>query len=191
MAQEGPRKKYDPVIVVGTGRCGSSFVAGILHNKMNVCMGVNFVNPSPLNPDGYWEDLDFTTANDYFLKSYLTYIGWSRHIDMVTQVRLALNKPWGFKDPRVSELLGLYLGLFDDPKLILCSRDYGLTLKSLVRINGKHLTEDSLRHLLDRRQSFLKRFLNGRDYLQIHFTNERKTEEEVISAIKGKWPTWD
>ena len=45
------------VLVIGPGRCGSSKMAELLHNKCNVNMGEQWVRPPDnFNPNGYYED---------------------------------------------------------------------------------------------------------------------------------------
>ena len=181
----------DPVIVVGTGRCGSSFVSGILHNDLGVLMGDRFRKPDPLrNPDGYYEDLDFVDLNRDLLFNYMTFGGWMIKIQDLISKRLSMDKPWGFKDPQVSELMGLYLGFFNKPKIIWCQRSFRAVLDSFVTKN--RWTETDARHIISARFTCLKRLLESRDRLDIVFKqDERKTKEEIISVITSKWPTWD
>lgn len=44
------------IFVVGTGRCGSSTLARVLHQSGVCCMGHTFLPPDQRNPQGYWED---------------------------------------------------------------------------------------------------------------------------------------
>jgi len=175
----------DPVIVIGTGRCASSFVSGILHNDLNVCMGLGFEKPTQFNPEGYYEDIDIKRNNENLISSNFTLQYWAKNIMDIMKVRTDRNIPWGFKDPRVCDLLGLYLGMFDNPKILWCIRDRALVIKSLVERYGHPLKHAETQH--DSRMQVGIRLLRQRDHLQIRFTEERCSKEDVIHQIREKW----
>jgi len=180
----------DPYIVVGVGRCGTSIVANILHNKLNICMGDAFDpdrNFHKSNPLGFWEDKEFATANKFFVLGKINFSLWVDHILYTAGTRKHQAKPWGFKDTRTSYLLGFYLSLFEKPRIIYCKRDKGLVVKSLVKNYGY---EDEFANLLyDYRAALLDNMLNkvNVDRLIIDFDTRRVTDEEIISLIRNKW----
>ncbi len=47
---------------MGPPRSGTSVVARILHEKLNVCMGHNLVQGNPGNPKGFYEDSKYVDA---------------------------------------------------------------------------------------------------------------------------------
>jgi hypothetical protein len=55
------------ILVVGTGRCGTSTVARVLHEQLGVCMGSRFREADANNPRGFYEDLDALEANQRLL----------------------------------------------------------------------------------------------------------------------------
>ena len=44
------------IIVLGSGRSGTSTVARLCHTRIGVCMGHVLKQGDPLNPNGYYED---------------------------------------------------------------------------------------------------------------------------------------
>ena len=179
----------DPVMVIGTGRCGSSFVSGILHNDLNVCMGLRFEEPTKFNPEGYYEDIDIKRNNGNLLEAFFTLQGWAKNIKDIMKDRMVRNIPWGFKDPRLCDLLGFYLTMFENPKIIWCIRDRELVLKSLVQKYNFSPEQAILQH--DVRMQSTERLMRGRDHLQVEFTEERYGKDDVIHLIKGKWGALD
>ena len=179
----------EPVIVTGTGRCGSSFVAGILHNDLNISMGLKFEKPSINNPNGYYEDVEIKRNNDDFLKNYKTFLGWATNIKKIMTMRVSRDIPWGFKDPRIADLFGLYLAMFDAPKIIWCIRDKDLVLKSLIEKYQYTQTQAIMQY--KSRMQVIGRLLRERDHLQIHFTKEGTKKEDVIRLIHQKWGPLD
>jgi hypothetical protein len=179
----------NPVIVIGTGRCGSSFVSGVLHNDLDVCMGLEFKEPTKFNPGGYYEDIDIKRNNDDLLNSFLTLQGWAKNIKNIMKARIDRNVPWGFKDPRICDLLGFYLLMFNNPKIICCVRDRDLVIKSLV--NKYKLPMDKAVERNDTRIVAQTRLLRGWDYLILDFGSDMVKKEDVIRKITRKWKTFN
>ncbi len=175
----------DPFLVVGTGRCGTSTVARLMHTKLNIFMGEKFEPADIHNPDGYYEDLEFGDLhNDFVYHEKITYKTWDNLVKDVIEKRCQLNQYWGFKGGGLSELLGLYFGLFDNPKVIWCIRNKEDTIASMYRSFNM---PNALANLLySCRLARLRRFLTGRDYLALDF-NERRSDEYIIEAITRKW----
>jgi len=176
---------YDPYLVVGTGRSGTSTVAGILHNELNIFMGYKFPPPDFTNIDGFYEDVDFRRVNKDFNFGKIGYPTFEKEVARIVANRLALNKPWGFKEGRMADLLGLYLGFFENPRVIRCRRKSELVVKSLVRCYG--LTEEFAEMFWFKRERTLDNVLSGKDYLTICFDERRIPDKEIISLIENKW----
>jgi len=88
---------FDPIIVVGPGRCGTSAVAGILH-YLGVFMGEGFVLADENNPYGHWEDKEFHDLNDALSTRRISSSQWNYWVGQLIQKRRALQIPWGWKD---------------------------------------------------------------------------------------------
>ncbi len=174
----------DPFLVVGTGRCGTSTVARLMHTKLNIFMGEKFGPADVYNPDGYYEDLEFGKLNnDFAYNEELTYKAWDGLVTDVIEKRKE-KELWGIKGAGVPELLGLYLGFFDDPKIIWCIRNTEDTIDSMCR--SYNICKPAAKILRDCRETRLGRFLTGRDYLTLNF-NEHRSDEYIIEAITRKW----
>ena len=175
----------DPVMVIGTGRCGSSFVSGIFHKDFHISMGTKFKRPDTRTVGGDFEDAEIKRNNQNLLNNDVTFHGWMKIFSLIIENRCSVGGPWGYKDPRTIELLGLHLSFFDRPKIIWCIRNRDLVIKSLVEKFS--FTEDRAKLLHDSRIVFGRRLMRGRDYLPIRFTEERRSREDVIQAIHDKW----
>lgn len=176
---------HDPYLVVGTGRSGTSTVAGILHNKMDVFMGYEFPPANHTNPDGFWEDIEFYRMNKMFVFGKINYPIWKKEIIEIIANRIEMRKPWGFKESRMAELVGLYLGFFENPKIIRCKRNKELVISSLMRCYG--YSKEMATAFWEKREPILNNILSGKDYLTIHFGEDRVADKEIIDSIEKKW----
>ena len=180
---------HEPIIVVGTGRSGTSFVADVLHNDIGVCMGRQFRQPSKIgNPNGYYEDLAIVRLNRDFLSNYITLGKFIRSLSMFVEKQVSMGIPWGFKDPQISDLIGIYLSSFSDPKIIWCFRDLDAVLNSFIERSGWKANQDAAKTVIMGRHTYLNRMLSHRDHLKIMFpAGERLTRQHVAMLITDKW----
>lgn len=174
----------DPYLIVGTGRCGTSTVARILHENLGVYMGEYFQPPDKGNPQGYYEDQEFVSLNYQLYSAGIDYQHWLGQTVGLIKKRQLMRVPWGIKSLRIVELFGMYLGLFDNPKIILCTRDREDTIESILRSFKSNRKNANRLYVI--RTTLIRRFLTGRDYLEIDFT-ERRNECEIERLIKEKW----
>lgn len=175
---------HNPYIVIGTGRSGSSTVARVLHNKMDVFMGYEFRKTDENNSSGYWEDVEFAGPNWRLLNGKITYPKWIKDIFAVIDRRVNLNVPWGFKDPDATHFLGLYLSFFEAPRIVRCSRDKELVVSSLMRCFG--YTEEHASTVHRRKEWILDNLLSERNHLVIHFGEQWVDDESIIRVIQEK-----
>lgn len=178
-------KHNNPYIVIGTGRSGTSFVAGVLHNDMGINMGEKFPKVNRTNPDGFWEDLDFLNLNVGFRNGNMTFLQFMQTMVEFITIRQARNLPWGFKESRMSMFIGLYLQVLDQPKIIWTQRKSALVIASLQDCYG--FNEDRATGFYTSRMLMIGRTLQGRDPLIIKFGKERIGKSKIISAVKNKW----
>jgi glycosyltransferase involved in cell wall biosynthesis len=130
------------VVVLGMHRSGTSAVAGTL-SKIGVFFGDKLLPPAPYNPKGFYEHIDILTTNEEILHTLDSSfqdisplpLDWHKNIsilplkDRLREIieRDFSDKPiFGFKDPRVSILLPLYLDIFRemnlDVRFVVCER---------------------------------------------------------------------
>jgi len=142
---------YNPIIVVGPNRSGTSMVAGVLHH-LGIHMGFDLmIGEAKENPAGYYEDREVMKLNEDLLfpgswdrlppPDYLNLArcdGELKHrvVDFI-EARADLGKPWGWKDPRTTATLPIYLPLLQDPKIIICLRHREAAINSLDRREKK------------------------------------------------------
>ena len=157
---------FDPVIVVGPGRCGSSSVARILHEELNVFMGFKFWPADETNPDGFYEDMEFLEADKKFIGNKIDIYSWRRLIEQAIMKRRALMRPWGFKDPRTAILLNYLMVYFREPKFIRCVRPRNEVISSLIRCYG--YSRERASFLVDEKEISLNKFLPGKNVLNIY-----------------------
>jgi len=138
------------VIILGMHRSGTSMIGGILE-----CLEVDLGDDQPgkqwSNPLGHFEDPDFLSLNKKILASaggswsnppsYLDISNlkeeYYHDIQALIQERAnkSANTPWGWKDPRTSLTLDLFLPFLDQPYIIWCSRDPNAISQSLQKRN--------------------------------------------------------
>lgn len=181
---------FDPYIVVGVGRSGTSTVADILHNKLNVCMGNNFGgewNKQSSKPNGFWEDLDFSVASRGFVLGKINLDSWMDHVLLMAAQRKQRSRAWGFKDTRICYLLGFYLGIFQKPRLVYCKRDKDVVIRSLMKCYEFSDQESIM--LYDQRTMLLDNAFSqiNTDSLVIDFGKRRVPDKEIIKQLQDKW----
>jgi len=166
------------IIVTGTGRSGTSLVAGVLV-KLGVKMGIRFVPANSTNVYGHWEDVEFHDLNEARLNQK---ISSDEFIDKLRSLALNKVEPWGIKDPRISDLLVEYKTVFPNAKFIVCERDREGVVTSLMKAYGwsRSVSID----LYERRSSALVNI----DALRVLF-NERNDLVDRVSDFVGMPPT--
>lgn len=122
------------LIVMGTGRCGTSAVAGILHH-LGVHMGDKLRPPAIANPEGKFEDEAFLPMNRLVADTpipprtrqtfYQEYVGNRNE-----------KKVWGLKDPWLAWTFHFLLPFLDDVRVIVARRPREECIVSSMRSYG-------------------------------------------------------
>jgi hypothetical protein len=134
------------ILVVGVGRCGTSTVARLLHERLGVYLGDNLEAPTRWNPEGSYEDTVLRQLHVDFHHELLTLPVFH---DSVINHLSERDEPWGIKDPRMAHHLGYYLQWFEAPTVIHCTRDLDDVVDSWCR--GFNTTPEKARpQVLDR-----------------------------------------
>ena len=137
-------EKSQAVVVLGMHRSGTSMIAGVL-SKLGINMGSDFIEESWANPLGHFEDISFHSLNRRILqaaggrwdnppseKAILRQEPFFR-----TEIENLLNMQhltkWGWKEPRTSLTIKLFLPHLAIPKFIIIHRNEHDIAKSLRR----------------------------------------------------------
>ena len=156
------------VVVIGMHRSGSSLTSGILE-ALGVDMGERLMAESQANPVGYFEDKTFLRLNRKILHAAGgTWYDPPSPEAIRAQAEafrpeveaLVQDKPprWGWKDPRTSLTLDVYLEHLTHPHLVVTHRDPEAIAASLVkRGDMQHDEAIALTALYEQRiQAFLE-----------------------------------
>ncbi len=141
------------IVVLGMHRSATSLVACGLHHEIS--MGEELVPASGSNPRGHFEDVRFVRLNDRILSA----AGGSWHCppaeeairnvaarfsDEVQSTLAAASRGhliWGFKDPRTTLTIAVYLPFLRNPHFVCCFREPEEVARSLNRRNGFSLAK--------------------------------------------------
>ncbi len=142
----------EPIIVVGTGRCGMSTVAGMLV-ELGVHMGAGFTSDES-NPQGSFEDALIRDVNRERSEGG-SVVCWRNALQYIVDERRGSDGPWGWKDPRTADFMSDVLSMCPDATYIRCTRDYDGTLRSFYRWHRRSVEQvvamiDGRTHNLDR-----------------------------------------
>lgn len=150
-------KSREIIVVLSSGRSGSSLVMSIL-NKIGMELSDDLIPGRYENPEGYFEDSEIVSLHNELLAKLNTLPSlplphdWlkdsntktiKKKLKDVLKKRLeSVNKIWGFKDPRICNLLPMWNNIFNTenviPKFIFSVRNPAVISQSLKRyINRK------------------------------------------------------
>ena len=165
------------ILVVGTGRSGTSAVAKILHEN-GINMGNAFVSSRDHENGSSYEDTECKRINTDFLLNKMTY---DEYIRRLFKYGKSKTEPWGVKHPAIVYVLGIYLQVFD-PVIIRCSREREGVVASCMRCYG--FSHQKAEHLYDYRTVVLDSLLRRIEHLDIDFT-ERLSEDDILEQMAG------
>lgn len=174
------------IIIVGTGRSGTSFVAEVCHNALGICMGHYLKKPNLMSPNGFYEDLlqhgllETLLADVIPLEEYCEHLSHS-HKDC---------KLWGFKDSRF-----LYLSMRTmaaiAPKLVIRTwrplEETVLSWQKKDLLHGLSVTPEKAevyRKLILERETLMDAKLQFFNTLTVRM-DKRVEEHELIEAIRS------
>jgi len=104
------------ILVAGTGRSGTSAVAGVLH-KLGVHMGDEFVDATHANKYGTFEELEF------FVTIRSSGINFDEWLDDYIMRRSDGHEYWGIKDPMLTRAFPVVASHLNNVKVIIARRE--------------------------------------------------------------------
>ena len=182
----------EPIVVVGTGRCGTSTVAKWL-THFDVSMGLRFSNE--MNPGlepGFWEDLDFKELNQS--RPEIGPIEFQQKLHSLIEEKRKRSR-WGIKDPRIANPLVFshYLDLLPKALYVHCFRPIDDCADSWVR---SWPGQDPLMVLrtLESRNKILSQTFEAASHLKVlflHFDAIKSGEGKarLMEAVVKHYPT--
>lgn len=186
------------VLVVGTGRSGTSAIAGALA-ELGVHMGDEFVSRSRSNKYGTFEDKEFFDFNRNVILG--TFNGspddWFSEYAKRRNDR-ARDSVWGIKDPALVHTLPKVLSLLgEDVRIIVARRGAQACVNSYLRAyGGKYLeAEEWYRETLELLNSGMSQY-NGK-YIIVDFDKLIAQPEELVPQISAfafedlEPPSWE
>ena len=119
MVEEEAKQPSRCILVLGTGRSGTSAVGGVLYH-LGVWMGDSFVGRDKTNPWGTFEDAEL-----FFLTRQMR-SGIAKPEQYGPQIVRRNQRPlWGWKDPGLVWTLQHALPYFEDVRAVFMHRDRG------------------------------------------------------------------
>src|SRR6056297_1463983 len=135
---------FKTVVVIGMHRSGTSLVAGIMQ-CLGVDMGSNLLSGNRGNPLGFFEDEDILDLNKRILGQKDNVVDYPHDLETILnqkdiwypEIKNIIKEKegalWGWKDPRSSLTLPLFLPYLNNPYIIVCLRDHKNIADSLKR----------------------------------------------------------
>lgn len=159
------------ILVVGTGRSGTTTVSRLLSQKCEISMGFR------VNEDG--EDLDFKDANQALLRNEMPFSVWIDVVLSQIDKRNREGHDWGLKDPRLCSLFGFYRQHIPDAKVIICHRSRGQVVASWVKAYGGRIADVS------KIVAFRERMIKAIDAdLSLDFSQQR-SDDWVLEQLES------
>ena len=136
-------------------RSMTSLVAGGIHN-FGAHMGDQMIPPDSSNPKGHFEDAEFKRLNERILSSAggtwcdppseIAIMSQKNTYDLLIQKLVERKKRdpiWGWKDPRTTLTIKLFVPYLKNPHFVCCFRDPVEVAKSL-QVRNKFSIEKGL-----------------------------------------------
>ncbi|WP_417612452.1 sulfotransferase [Owenweeksia hongkongensis] len=196
-----------PIIIIGMHRSGTSLVAKVLE-KAGIFMGVikdhNYeaMHFLSLNQQTLWAAsaswLEPKVPEKLFWKTIPAKALYNEHFKIngkLQQLSYALKSPaWGWKDPRNTFTLNMWLSLFPNAKVIHVTRDCEEVAKSLSkrntvkgevndpRLNDMNFNRELWKKYIDQGRSYKKQL--GNRYFEIDYHEISTLNKTAITQLE-------
>jgi len=200
-------KDIKTIIVLGMHKSGTSIIAGVLA-RLGVNMGRSVEEESKRddisNPLGHYEDWDFQKLNKEILKQAdgdwknppLKKDILNEKDSFKEQIKDLIQKKesilWGWKDPRTSLTMDLFLPYLKNPYFIICHRKDEDIINSIQRRiadrGDKKMSQKEIKDLINIYKQSIKDFFNKNNDLRrldINFEDINNNQEEYIEKLIG------
>ncbi len=182
---EATQKMNGPIIVVGTGRSGTSTVSRILHENLGVCMG-HFFRLHTIHD--FYEDLFSHGLNRMLGDRNMSVIDWQH---CMARIHMKCEH-WGFKDPHFLYVSPSAIKTIGPRFFVRTWRPLEQTVESWLRHNkrlgGRGDTPDTRIHfhrICVEREMLMDWKLKDYPTLRISFDSaERLTDKEIEDKIR-------
>lgn len=173
---------YQPIIVLGPPRSGTSNIARILSREFGVRMfRLPFVGEE-IDQDGVQEDLGLANSTNAFNADVITLSEWWEEFTAFIDHMYSLQVPWGFKEPRLGPLVFRVLKFLPDAILIRCIRSRAETVLSMMK--KLSWPKEEAEKFYDLSHNSLDFALARRPHLRIQYRpGKRIPEKEIIKHI--------
>ena len=171
------------ILVVGTGRCGTTTVTRILHENLGYNMGEHFCMDRNNDFHCFEEDVLYNTDMG-LVNGTLSFPMWQKFVSSkVTANYERYGEDWGFKSPSLCYTLPVWLPYFNTmPLIIFVQRDTDLVVKSFMRCYG--WGEGQAVNEVNNRIKHMNIFGVFIAHANIRFTAERRSDEDVEKELK-------
>jgi len=178
-----------PVIIIGHPRSGTSVVARLLQQSLDVMMNPGFIRHGAINPKGYYEDPELVNINEAMMsrfkdgkvpKNKIDPV-WVNQFSNYATHRATTYKKWGFKDPRMIGYISWVPQFFKDPTWIFTVRTDGQILESQVKNLG--VTPDDAVKGIAGYHTCIEAVLKGRKHHRVDLREQRE-ENNIVEELK-------
>ena len=178
------------VLVTGTGRSGTSTTARILHERLGVCMGHEFIKAKgkklSRNPLGFWEEIHerMTKMTKGLAKGTVSAEQWRGYLDAAHDRHGCKSKLRGYKHPRLAEIPSERTWAELDPLLVIEAwRPRELVMQSMIFASPKNVT-GCIDRYYERRKN-MDRHLRGVPVFVIKF-KKVLSDDQVFELLRPK-----
>ena len=183
------------IVILGMHRSGTSMVSGIL-KRLGIDVGKDLLGKVKSNPFGHFEDRQFINMNKRILKSCGG--SWSSPPSVKSilnqkkffsdEIRKLVKKNqsdvWGWKEPRTTLTIELYLPHLNNPYFLVCYRNEMDIAKSLNKRNNMSTKESlKLTELYNKRIDIFFMKHQGFKKHDLYYDNIRKNPSKEIKEI--------
>lgn len=180
------------ILVVGTGRSGTSALARCLH-ELGICMGHKFIDPDGANPKGYWEDMYARHLFDFVLgEQIIDGVDWRRTVEKEHLKFDCKANQIGVKHPLLCQFSDEVLDDINPEYIFWATRNREDTIKSIMDYKARRgldripeherfVPREKAAKLVDSRLAKLTERIGPREHTKIDFT--RHISDGAIKAI--------
>ena len=178
--KQTPYRLYDPVYIVGPGRCGTSSMAELVQS-MGIYLGQGFSEPVEHQPKGDFEDNTLKQMSLACLTDQIQPREWLLSFEQWFIHHRAMRIPWGAKSPHLAHFMPKVMEYSPNSKVIRCMRPIADIRKSMMKCYN--WTAEYADKVIQSREEMLTQALADHDTLVVQLS-EWKTPTKVKSKVR-------